>query len=111
MVKPHLEPPAVTDVEVDQVDLRIYDQLLEYRHQAAEFPGVLNSRKKLIFQELRCCGLACWSGSDSHLLCVFYTFGSHSSLAFLILETADAKKSSGPILPAKRASARARTRA
>jgi hypothetical protein len=31
MVKSQLEPPAVTDVEVEQVDLRIYDQLLEYQ--------------------------------------------------------------------------------
>jgi len=31
MVKSQLEPPAVTDVKVEQVDLRIYDQLLEYQ--------------------------------------------------------------------------------
>jgi hypothetical protein len=31
MVKSQLEPPAVTDVEVEQVDLRIYDQLLQYQ--------------------------------------------------------------------------------
>jgi hypothetical protein len=29
MVKSDLQPPAVTDVEVEQVDLRVYDQLLE----------------------------------------------------------------------------------
>lgn len=31
MVKSGLQPPAVTDVEVEPVDLRIYDQLLEYQ--------------------------------------------------------------------------------
>ena len=31
MVKSDLQPPAVTDVEVEQVDLRVYDQLLEYQ--------------------------------------------------------------------------------
>ncbi len=31
MVESGLRPPAVTDVEVEQVDLRIYDQLLEYQ--------------------------------------------------------------------------------
>jgi hypothetical protein len=31
MVQSGLQPPAVTDVEVDQVDLAIYDQLLEYQ--------------------------------------------------------------------------------
>lgn len=30
MVKSHLQPPAITDVTIDQVDLTIYDQLLEY---------------------------------------------------------------------------------
>jgi len=29
MVTSSLQPPAITDIEVDQVDLRIYDQLLE----------------------------------------------------------------------------------
>ncbi len=31
MVKSDLQPPEVTDVEVEQVDLRAYDQLLEYQ--------------------------------------------------------------------------------
>jgi hypothetical protein len=31
MVKSGLQPPAVTDVQVEQVDLRVYDQLLEYQ--------------------------------------------------------------------------------
>ncbi len=31
MVKSGLQPPAVTDVQVEPVDLRIYDQLLEYQ--------------------------------------------------------------------------------
>ena len=31
MVESDLRPPAVTDVEVEQVDLTIYDQLLEYQ--------------------------------------------------------------------------------
>ncbi|MHC4146784.1 MAG: Mu transposase domain-containing protein [Planctomycetota bacterium] len=31
MVKSGLQPPAVTDVEVEQVDLGIYDELLEYQ--------------------------------------------------------------------------------
>jgi len=31
MVQSGLKPPAVTDVEVEQVDLTVYDQLLEYR--------------------------------------------------------------------------------
>jgi transposase len=31
MVKSGLQPPAVTDVEVEPVDLRIYDQLLKYQ--------------------------------------------------------------------------------
>ena len=31
MVQSGLQPPAVTDVEVESVDLRIYDQLLEYQ--------------------------------------------------------------------------------
>ena len=31
MVKSHLQPPAITDLTIDQVDLTIYDQLLEYR--------------------------------------------------------------------------------
>jgi transposase len=31
MVKSDLQPPAVTDVQVEQVDLRVYDQLLEYQ--------------------------------------------------------------------------------
>ena len=31
MVKSGLQPPAVTDVEVEQVDLSIYDQLLDYQ--------------------------------------------------------------------------------
>jgi transposase len=31
MVKSGLQPPAVTDVKVEPVDLRIYDQLLEYQ--------------------------------------------------------------------------------
>ena len=35
MVKSHLQPPAITEVEVDQVDLRIYDQLLEYQEALA----------------------------------------------------------------------------
>jgi hypothetical protein len=30
MVKSHLQPPAITDLTIDQVDLTIYDQLLEY---------------------------------------------------------------------------------
>jgi hypothetical protein len=35
MVESGLRPPAVTDVEVEQVDLRIYDQLLEYQEALA----------------------------------------------------------------------------
>jgi len=35
MVKSHLQPPAVTDLTIDQVDLTIYDQLLEYREVLA----------------------------------------------------------------------------
>jgi hypothetical protein len=31
MVTSHLQPPPITDIEVDQVDLRIYDQLLEHQ--------------------------------------------------------------------------------
>ena len=31
MVKSDLQPPVVTDVEVEQVDLTVYDQLLEYQ--------------------------------------------------------------------------------
>jgi hypothetical protein len=31
MVESGLRPPAVTDVEVEQVDLTVYDQLLEYQ--------------------------------------------------------------------------------
>jgi hypothetical protein len=31
MVESGLQPPAVTDVQVEPVDLRIYDQLLEYQ--------------------------------------------------------------------------------
>jgi hypothetical protein len=31
MVESDLRPPAVTDVEVEQVDLKIYDELLEYQ--------------------------------------------------------------------------------
>ena len=31
MVTSRLQPPPLTDIEVDQVDLRIYDQLLEYQ--------------------------------------------------------------------------------
>jgi len=31
MVKSGLQPPAVTDVDVEQIDLTIYDQLLEYQ--------------------------------------------------------------------------------
>jgi len=31
MVQSGLQPPAVTDVEVEPVDLRIYDQLLDYQ--------------------------------------------------------------------------------
>jgi len=35
MVESGLQTPAVTDVEVEQVDLRIYDQLLEYQEALA----------------------------------------------------------------------------
>jgi hypothetical protein len=35
MVESGLQPPAVTDVEVDQVDLTVYDQLLEYQEALA----------------------------------------------------------------------------
>jgi transposase len=35
MVKSGLQPPAVTDVKVEPVDLRIYDQLLEYQEVLA----------------------------------------------------------------------------
>lgn len=31
MVTSRLQPPPITDIEVDQVDLRIYDQLLEHQ--------------------------------------------------------------------------------
>jgi hypothetical protein len=30
MVRSQLQPPPITDIAVDQVDLTIYDQLLEY---------------------------------------------------------------------------------
>ena len=30
MVRSQLQPPPITDIAVDQVDLSIYDQLLEY---------------------------------------------------------------------------------
>lgn len=35
MVESGLRPPAVTDVEVEQVDLTVYDQLLEYQEVLA----------------------------------------------------------------------------
>ena len=35
MVKSSLQPPAITDIEVEQVDLRIYDQLLEHQEVLA----------------------------------------------------------------------------
>jgi hypothetical protein len=35
MVTSSLRPPAITDIEVDQVDLRIYDQLLEHQEVLA----------------------------------------------------------------------------
>jgi len=35
MVRSQLQPPPITDIEVDQVDLRIYDQLLEHQEALA----------------------------------------------------------------------------
>jgi hypothetical protein len=35
MVTSRLQPPPITEIEVDQVDLRIYDQLLEHQEVLA----------------------------------------------------------------------------